>query len=71
MDLVLTTRELDRLVRADRIKAEALEEEACDKFFGEGSGAVALFPILDFASDIYHKMSTFVQADIVEYQPLD
>ena len=36
-----------------------------------GSGAVALFPILDFASDIYHKMSTFVQADIVEYQPLD
>ena len=43
MDLVLTTRELDRLVRADRIKAEALEEEAFDKFFGEGSGAGLIF----------------------------
>ena len=43
VDLVLTTRELDRLVRADRIKAEALEEEAFDKFFGEGSGAGLIF----------------------------
>ncbi|WP_415932207.1 [FeFe] hydrogenase, group A [Zhenpiania hominis] len=43
VDLVLTTRELDRLVRADRLKAEALEEEAFDKFFGEGSGAGLIF----------------------------
>ena len=56
------------------ILLKALEKDAfltCGVRLGEGSGAVALFPILDFASDIYHKMSTFVQADIVEYQPLD
>ena len=56
------------------ILLKALEKDAfltCGRRLGEGSGAVALFPILDFASDIYHKMSTFVQADIVEYQPLD
>lgn len=56
------------------ILLKALEKNAfltCGMRLGEGSGAVALFPILDFASDIYHKMSTFVQADIVEYQPLD
>ena len=56
------------------ILLRTLEKDACltcGMRLGEGSGAVALFPILDFASDIYHKMSTFVQADIVEYQPLD
>ena len=56
------------------ILLKELEKDAfltCGMRLGEGSGAVALFPILDFASDIYHKMSTFVQADIVEYQPLD
>lgn len=56
------------------ILLKALEKDGfltCGMRLGEGSGAVALFPILDFASDIYHKMSTFVQADIVEYQPLD
>lgn len=56
------------------ILLKGLEKDAfltCGMRLGEGSGAVALFPILDFASDIYHKMSTFVQADIVEYQPLD
>lgn len=56
------------------ILLKALDKDAfltCGMRLGEGSGAVALFPILDFASDIYHKMSTFVQADIVEYQPLD
>ena len=56
------------------ILLKALEKDAfltCGMRLGEGSGAVALFPILDFASDIYHKLSTFVQADIVEYQPLD
>ena len=56
------------------ILLKALEKDAfltCGMRLGQGSGAVALFPILDFASDIYHKMSTFVQADIVEYQPLD
>ena len=55
------------------ILLEALKKDAfltCGMRLGEGSGAVALFPILDFASDIYHKMSTFQQADIEEYHPL-
>ena len=57
------------------ILLKALEKDAfltCGMRLGEGkrrSGHCS--PILDFASDIYHKMSTFVQADIVEYQPLD
>ncbi len=55
------------------ILLEELQKEAfltCGMRLGEGSGAVALFPILDFASDIYHKMSTFEQADVEAYQPL-
>jgi len=55
------------------ILLKALNKDAfltCGMRLGEGSGAVALFPILDFASDIYHKMSTFGEADIEEYQPL-
>lgn len=43
VDLVLTTRELDRLIRADNIKAEDLKEEAFDEIFGEGSGAGVIF----------------------------
>jgi len=43
VDLVLTTRELDRLISADRIRAEDLKEEAFDEFFGEGTGAGVIF----------------------------
>ena len=56
------------------ILLKALEKDAfltCGMRLGEGSGAVALFPILDFASDIYHKMSTFAQIEVEAYQPLD
>ena len=38
---------------------------------GEGTGAVALLPVLDMAAAVYHKMSTFSQMQIKEYQPLD
>lgn len=43
VDLVLTTRELDRLIRADNIQAHDLKEEAFDEIFGEGSGAGVIF----------------------------
>ncbi|MEG0924594.1 MAG: [FeFe] hydrogenase, group A [Anaerovoracaceae bacterium] len=43
IDIVLTTRELDRLIRADSIQADDLHEEAFDDIFGEGSGAGVIF----------------------------
>ncbi|MDD4377682.1 MAG: NADH-dependent [FeFe] hydrogenase, group A6 [Eubacteriales bacterium] len=43
VDLVLTTRELDRLIRADNIHASDLKEEEFDEIFGEGSGAGVIF----------------------------
>ncbi|MGN0704508.1 MAG: [FeFe] hydrogenase, group A [Lentihominibacter sp.] len=43
VDLVLTTRELDRLIRADRIEVEKLPEGMYDDIFGEGSGAAVIF----------------------------
>ena len=43
VDLVLTTRELDRLIRADRIEVERLPEGTYDDIFGEGSGAAVIF----------------------------
>lgn len=43
----------------------------CDMCLGEGTGAVALFPLLDMGLHIYEKMSTFAQIDIEEYVPLD
>lgn len=45
----------------------ALHASMC---LGEGSGAVAVFPLLDMASEIYHKMSTFEQIDMEAYQEL-
>ncbi|MDD6042538.1 MAG: NADH-dependent [FeFe] hydrogenase, group A6 [Eubacteriaceae bacterium] len=43
VDLVLTTRELARLVRADYIQASDLKEEEFDSIFGIGSGAGVIF----------------------------
>ena len=43
----------------------------CDMCLGEGTGAVALFPLLDMGLHIYEKMSTFAQIDIEDYVPLD
>ena len=31
----------------------------CDMCLGEGTGAVAAFPILDIANAVYSEMSTF------------
>ncbi len=43
----------------------------CGMCLGEGSGAVALFPLLDFASEIYHKMASFPDAGIEQYEHLE
>ena len=37
---------------------------------GEGTGAVALFPLLDLAAEIYHRMSTFDEVEFETYVPL-
>ncbi len=53
---------------------DALEKEAFlhgNMCLGEGTGAVALFPLLDMAVDVYEKMSTFCDNDMEEYKPLD
>lgn len=42
----------------------------CDMCLGEGTGAVALFPILDMAVNVYQEMSTFDQIQVDAYQPL-
>lgn len=43
----------------------------CDMCLGEGTGAVALFPLLDMGLHIYEKMSTFSQIEIEDYVPLE
>ncbi|MBS4960110.1 MAG: [FeFe] hydrogenase, group A [Clostridiales bacterium] len=43
VDLVLTTREITRMIRADHIVAQDLEEDSFDAPLGIGSGAAAIF----------------------------
>ena len=43
VDAVLTTRELGRMIRADRIQGKDLKDEAFDEIFGEGTGAGVIF----------------------------
>jgi nicotinate-nucleotide--dimethylbenzimidazole phosphoribosyltransferase len=53
---------------------KAIGKEAfltCDMCLGEGSGAVALFPLLDMALEVYRRMATFEENDIETYVPLD
>ncbi|MCD7981458.1 MAG: nicotinate-nucleotide--dimethylbenzimidazole phosphoribosyltransferase [Clostridiales bacterium] len=40
----------------------------CEMGLGEGSGAVALFPLLDLAAEVYRKMSDFEAAGIEAYE---
>ncbi|MCI8300984.1 MAG: nicotinate-nucleotide--dimethylbenzimidazole phosphoribosyltransferase [Lachnospiraceae bacterium] len=43
----------------------------CDLCLGEGTGAVALFPLLEMGLHIYEKMSTFSEIEIERYVPLE
>lgn len=45
----------------------ALDAGMC---LGEGSGAVAAFPLIDMAAEIYHRMSTFEQIQVEAYREL-
>ena len=38
---------------------------------GEGTGAVALFPLLDLSAAVYHTMSTFEQIRVEAYEELE
>lgn len=42
----------------------------CDMCLGEGTGAVALFPLLEMGLHIYQRMSTFEEIDLENYVPL-
>lgn len=57
---------------AHRILNELGLEPAIDAgmCLGEGSGAVATFPLIEMAAEIYHKMSTFEQISVDAYQEL-
>lgn len=45
----------------------ALHAQMC---LGEGSGAVAVFPLIQMAADIYHSMSSFEEIQVEAYQEL-
>ena len=52
---------------------EHMNKEAdlhADMCLGEGTGAVALFPILDLAAAVYHSMSTFDDIHVEQYEEL-
>ena len=42
----------------------------CGMFLGEGSGAVALFPLLDMALKVYLEMGTFEDISVEQYEVL-
>lgn len=42
----------------------------CDMCLGEGTGAVAIYPLLDLAMTIYGGMSTFAENNMDNYVPL-
>lgn len=53
---------------------DALEKSpclTCEMCLGEGTGAVALFPLLEMGLHIYENMSTFSQIQIEDYVPLE
>lgn len=42
----------------------------CDMCLGEGTGAVAVFPLLDMALAVYNSMATFADNEMDNYVPL-
>lgn len=40
----------------------------CDMCLGEGTGAIAFYPLIDLACEIYTKMSTFDQIQVDQYE---
>ncbi len=57
-----------------KILLEALDFEpflTCGMFLGEGSGAVALFPLLDMALRVYQRMGTFEDICVEQYEAFE
>lgn len=52
----------------EHMKKEAILH--ADMCLGEGTGAVALFPILDLAAAVYRSMSTFEDINVEQYEEL-
>ena len=42
----------------------------CDMSLGEGSGAVAVLPLLDMGLSVYSRMSTFEEINVEQYERL-
>lgn len=42
----------------------------CGMFLGEGTGAIAVFPLLEMACNVYKDMSTFSEIDVQDYELL-
>ena len=58
---------------AGKIVLDALGKRpliTCEMCLGEGTGAVAAFPLLDMANAIYSQMSTFSEIEMEEYKHL-
>lgn len=56
-----------RMIMKELEKSPCLE---CGMHLGEGTGAVALFPLLDLAAAIYHEMGTFEDIQVEAYRDL-
>lgn len=58
---------------AARLILEYLQKEAVihgDMCLGEGTGAIALLPLLDLGIFVYHSMSTFEEIHVEQYEEL-
>ena len=67
-DFVLASHESEE--SAGKLALEALGVEAIlhgRMCLGEGSGAMALFPLLDMAMSVYENMGTFTEYEIKPY----
>lgn len=56
---------------AGRMVLEALQLKPfiiCDMYLGEGTGAIAVLPLLSMAIEVYTRMSTFQDIQIEEYK---
>ena len=42
----------------------------CNMSLGEGSGAVAVLPLLEMGLEVYRKMSTFDEIHVQQYEEL-
>lgn len=59
---------------ASRMLLDAMEMEPCldaGMHLGEGTGAVALMPVLDLALSVFHRMATFNENSIEDYEAYD